>query len=279
MGVFGKNGGGLFGSLLGIGLAFMTAGASLAVFAQYAAIGFTIGNLLAPPEFDDEPEEFLAPEVKEGATIPLVVGRQRVRGVITYFAETHVKSEKSGDFQKNYWAPMQIAVCICEKYPVDDPYGSLYLPGFSEGGVLAGYHTNLTSSLHDTHIGVQAYENDGEPWTVFNYFTIKVGDSFNTFVADFAGDVSALIEAIEAYEQDEYHSSENFETAYSFDLVTKGWPQVSWGGNSIYQFDVFEAEQLSGIFPGHVDGILYGEFCGLDRVSDAGIGLQAASGE
>ena len=64
--------------------------------------------------------------------------------------------------------------------------------------------------------------------------------------------------------------------------------RVSWsavleedevGTGADFEFDVFEAEQLSGIFPGHVDGILYGEFCGFDRVSDAGIGLQAASGE
>jgi hypothetical protein len=51
------------------------------------------------------------------------------------------------------------------------------------------------------------------------------------------------------------------------------------GSGTGFEFDVFEAEQLSGIFPGHVDGILYGEFCGVDRVSDTGIGLQAASGE
>jgi len=254
MGIFGKGGGGLFGSLLGIALAFTTGGLSVAfsTLATYASIGFTIGNLIAPPEFDEADEEFVNPEVKEGQSVPLIFGKHRTRGIISYFDATQVRKEDLGDFDKLYWGPMQVIVCICEDYPVNDPAGSMYLPGYTVGptegtqeetdglfgskglpeGTFIGYQSDSGRQM-----SVRALEEDGEHVGAFGFFVHKAGVAH--LAKSFSGDQKALASALGGYESQYNSKSQTYTTQFTVDLVYKGWPQVFWGGKPVDTWETF----------------------------------------
>jgi len=144
-------------------LTFAPVGANLLPYiAQGFAIGFSVGSFLFPPELEaeeGEDPELDLPSTTEGQPYPLVVGFGMVRNpVITYFDSEGVRSLKGEDDfegQKLFYAPVQMAVCICEYDSQNTVYDSLGVP---EAGYAEAYVTG--------EVGSVAYKSITEPLTV-----------------------------------------------------------------------------------------------------------------
>lgn len=260
MGLGGKKGGGIWGMIIAVTLAILIPGSAavtLPTLAAAASIGYTVGNLLYPPEFEEEEEEYTSPDVAEGTPVPLIFGHHRTRGIISYFDKTRIKKKSYDDGTKYFWGPMQVIVCMCEVYPVDDPHGSLWRG--------TGYKSNNFDDLYtDTKdeyaqsLSVRVSPDDGEPHEQFSYFLSgKKFDSLNNQVVkainatnetefspeflpeDFDAVIFGVIEAyLKTVGSGNY--TENLSTQFTGELLTKSYPQISWGGRPVDTYATLE---------------------------------------
>lgn len=260
MGLGGKKGGGIWGMIIAVTLAILIPGSAavtLPTLAAAASIGYTLGNLLYPPEFEEDEEEYTSPEVDEGTPVPLIFGHHRTRGIISYFDKTRIKKRSYDDGTKYFWGPMQVIVCICEVYPVDDPYGSLWWG--------TGYKSNNFDDLYTDSkdeyaqsLSVSTSPDDGEPPTQFSWFLSgKKFDNLNDLVIKAAESASQtefsptylpedkaaiIFGVIESYLKTtgSGNYTEIISTQFTGELLTKSWPQISWGGKPVDTYATFE---------------------------------------
>lgn len=103
----------LLGGLLGIVIGLAIPGGGFVFAMRGFAIGFSIGQLLFPPEIEDDgkKEEFNVTGPTPTAPIPVIWGFRHTSGSIIYFGFNNWEKKKYSD-DRYYWAPMQIAICM-----------------------------------------------------------------------------------------------------------------------------------------------------------------------